>query len=133
MDVGYHSFRRACFGSHKTPFPLELQSFCVLAGSNTQMKPANLAAQPRSKASPHPMIHNLGIALLMCSFFNIQHSGTASNPSPQVQQPTIPMLDEGKGLIHLDVSVTKPDGEPVSSLTRENFELLDEGDRKSVV
>ena len=50
--------------------------------------------------------------------------------SPQVQQtaqPTIPMLDEGKGLIHLDVSVTKADGKPVSGLNREDFELLDEG------
>jgi hypothetical protein len=37
------------------------------------------------------------------------------------------MLDEGKGLIHLDISVTKEDGEPVSGLTREDFELLDEG------
>ncbi len=37
------------------------------------------------------------------------------------------MLDEGKGLIHLDVSVTKADGEPVSGLSREDFELLDEG------
>jgi hypothetical protein len=37
------------------------------------------------------------------------------------------MLDEGKGLIHLDVSVTKADGEPVSNLSREDFKLLDEG------
>jgi len=37
------------------------------------------------------------------------------------------MLDEGKGLIHLDVSVTKADGESVSGLSREHFELLDEG------
>jgi VWFA-related protein len=98
----------------------------VLVGSNTKMEPANLVAQPRPKAFPHRAIHNLGIALLLCTIFYTQHSGGDSKPSPQVQQPTIPMLDEGKGLIHLDVSVTKPDGEPVAGLTRENFELLDE-------
>jgi VWFA-related protein len=37
------------------------------------------------------------------------------------------MLDEGKGIIHLDVSVTNTDGEPASGLTREDFVLLDEG------
>ncbi len=77
----------------------------------------------------------LRIGLLLCSVLYTQHSGGGSKPSaqassPQVQQtaqPTIPMLDEGKGLIHLDISVTKADGEPVSGLTREDFELLDEG------
>lgn len=50
--------------------------------------------------------------------------------APQVSllaQPNIPMLDEGKGLIHLDVSVTNAEGEPVSGLSREQFEVLDEG------
>jgi VWFA-related protein len=77
----------------------------------------------------------LGIGLLLCSVLYTQHSGGGSRrsplaSSPQVQQtaqPTIPMLDEGKGLIHLDVSVTKADGEPISGLNREDFELLDEG------
>ena len=76
----------------------------------------------------------LGIGLLLCSVLYTQHSGGGSKrsplaSSPQVQQtaqPTVPMLDEGKGLIHLDVSVTKADGEPVSGLNREDFELLDE-------
>jgi VWFA-related protein len=77
----------------------------------------------------------LGIGLLLCSVLYTQHSGGGSRrsplaSSPQVQetaQPSIPMLDEGKGFIHLDVSVTKADGEPVSGLSREDFELLDEG------
>jgi VWFA-related protein len=77
----------------------------------------------------------LGIGLLLCSLLYTQHSGGGSRrsplaSSPQVQEtarPSIPMLDEGKGLIHLDVSVTKADGEPVSGLSREDFELLDEG------
>ena len=99
----------------------------MLVGSNIKMGPANLVTKPRHKASPRPTVHNLKIALLLCSIFYTQLSGGDSKPSTQVQQRTIPMLDEGKGLIHLDVSVTKPDGEPVSSLTRENFELLDEG------
>jgi hypothetical protein len=48
-------------------------------------------------------------------------------------QSRIPMLDEGKGLIHLDLSVTNAEGEPVSGLDREDFELLDEGHpRKSL-
>ena len=76
----------------------------------------------------------LGIALLLCSVLYTDHSGGVSQQpplasSPQFQQtakPTVPMLDEGKGLIHLDVSVTKSDGEPVFGLTREDFELLDE-------
>ena len=37
------------------------------------------------------------------------------------------MLDEGKGLIHLDISVTDGKGEPVPGLNREDFQLLDEG------
>ena len=77
----------------------------------------------------------LEIGLLLCAVLYTQNSGGGSKrsppaSSPQVQetaQPTIPMLDEGKGLIHLDVSVTKADGEPVSGLSREDFELLDEG------
>jgi VWFA-related protein len=77
----------------------------------------------------------LAIALLLCSVLCTQQSGGGSNPSflsssaqaQETAQPTIPMLDEGKGLIHLDVSVTKTDGEPVSGLNRENFELLDDG------
>ncbi len=43
------------------------------------------------------------------------------------------MLDEGKGLIHLDVSVTKADGEPVSGLRREDFSLLDEGQPQKIL
>jgi VWFA-related protein len=77
----------------------------------------------------------LGVGLLLCSVLYAQYSGGGSRrsplaSSPQVQetaQLSIPMLDEGKGLIHLDVSVTKADGEPVSGLSREDFELLDEG------
>ncbi|HTY85330.1 MAG TPA: VWA domain-containing protein [Silvibacterium sp.] len=42
-------------------------------------------------------------------------------------RPTISMLDEGKGLIHLDVSVTDGNGDPVPGLSRGDFELLDEG------
>ncbi len=37
------------------------------------------------------------------------------------------MLDDGKGLIHLDVSVTDGNGEPAPGLNREDFELMDEG------
>jgi VWFA-related protein len=104
------------------------------------MKPANLGDRPRRKARSGGAVHishrqYLGIGLLLCSVLYTQHSGVGSKlsplaSSPQVQetaQPTIPMLDEGKGLIHLDVSVTKADGEPVSGLSREDFELLDEG------
>ncbi len=77
----------------------------------------------------------LAIALLLCSVLCLQQSGGGSKPSflsssaqaQETAQPAIPMLDEGKGLIHLDVSVTKTDGEPVSGLNRENFELLDDG------
>jgi VWFA-related protein len=77
----------------------------------------------------------LAIALLLCSVLCTQQCGGGSNPSflssstqaQETAQPAIPMLDEGKGLIHLDVSVTKIDGEPVSGLNRENFELVDDG------
>src|SRR5216684_6908750 len=69
------------------------------------------------------------LSILLCT----QQGNCAAKPSPPALPPqvtaqvTIPMLDEGKGLIHLDVSVTKADGEPVSGLSREDFELLDEG------
>jgi len=43
------------------------------------------------------------------------------------------MLDEGKGLIHLDVSVTNGDGQPVSGLSRKDFELLDEGRPQNIL
>ncbi|HZC59217.1 MAG TPA: VWA domain-containing protein [Chthoniobacterales bacterium] len=43
------------------------------------------------------------------------------------------MLDEGKGLIHLDVSVADGTGEPVPGLNREDFELLDEGHPQSIL
>jgi VWFA-related protein len=70
------------------------------------------------------------LCLLLCTQrinCSAQTSPHASLPLPQViPQPTVPMLDEGKGLIHLDVSVTKADGESVFGLHREDFELLDE-------
>jgi hypothetical protein len=63
-----------------------------------------------------------------------KHSPLQSSPKVQeTPQPTIPMLDEGKGLIHLDASVTKADGEPVSGLGREDFELLDEGRSQEIL
>ncbi len=59
------------------------------------------------------------------------------SPSPPQAQPTtlpiIQMLDEGKGLIHLDVSVTNGGGNPVSGLNREDFELLDEGRPQTIL
>jgi VWFA-related protein len=75
-----------------------------------------------------------GIGLLLCSVLYTQQGGGGAQRSPLVSspqtqvtaQPTIPMLDEAKGLIHLDISVTKADGEPVSGLHREDFELLNE-------
>jgi VWFA-related protein len=55
-------------------------------------------------------------------------SQAAAPPIPQVlPRRTVPMLDEGKGLIHLDVSVSEADGESVYGLHREDFELLDQG------
>lgn len=72
--------------------------------------------------------------IFLSLLFSIQQSvGQAKHfpsPSPPQAQPTtlpsIPMLDEGKGLIHLDVSVTNRSGDPVSGLNREDFALLDE-------
>ena len=43
------------------------------------------------------------------------------------------MLDEGKGLIHLDVSLTDGNGDPVPGLNRGDFELLDEGHPESTL
>ena len=123
----------------KDDFPSGNIIVCVQLAA-TKMKPANLGDRPRGKARSGGAVHishrqYLGIGLLLCSVLYTQHSGVGSKllplaSSPQVQetaQPTTPMLDEGKGLIHLDVSVTKADGEPVSGLSREDFELLDEG------
>ncbi len=70
--------------------------------------------------------------ILLSLLLYTQQSNCAAKPSPPAfppqvtAQPTIPMLDEGKGLIHLDVSVTNSGGEPVSGLGREDFELLDQ-------
>lgn len=112
---------------------------CMPAGS-PQMKSARLANRLRSRARSNGSMHmprrpHLGICLLLFSVLYTQQTGgksRASSPAipPQVQeasQPRIPMLDEGKGLIHLDVSVTNTEGEPVLGLHREDFELLDEG------
>ena len=71
------------------------------------------------------------ICTLLCTPQNASHAKPLRQPSPPQSapdtSPTIPMLDEGKGLIHLDVSVTNSDGEPASGLNQEDFELLDEG------
>ena len=104
------------------------------------MTPTDLGDRPRGKARWGGAVHishrqYLGMGLLLYSVLYTQHSGVGSKLSPlasssqvqQTAQPTIPMLDGGKGLIHLDVSVTKADGEPVSGLSRDDFELLDEG------
>ena len=104
------------------------------------MKPANLGNGLRSRARSDGAMHPsrrpcLAIALLLCSVLCTQQSGGGSNPSflsssaqaQETGQPAIPMLDEGKGLIHLDVSATNDNGEPVSGLDREDFELFDEG------
>ncbi len=83
--------------------------------------------------------HRIFSGILLSLLLYTQRSNCAAKPSapaipPQVTaQPTTPMLDEGKGLIHLDVSATTPDGEPVSGLNREDFELLDEGFREKIL
>jgi VWFA-related protein len=71
--------------------------------------------------------------ILLCLFLCTPREDCAAKASPTAfpsqatGQPPIPMLDEGEGLIHLDVSVMNKEGEPVSGLNREDFELLDEG------
>jgi VWFA-related protein len=108
------------------------------------MKPAKLRLRIKTRSGG--AIHTsrrayLGIGLLLCSIFFTQQSGGESKPSPQasspqaqeIARPTAPMLDEGKGIIHLDVSVTNADGEPASGLTREDFELLDEGHPQKIL
>jgi VWFA-related protein len=78
---------------------------------------------------------HLRSGILVCVLLFTQQSSRAGKSSSQAfsllpqttAQPTVPMLDEGKGLIHLDVSVMNKDGAPVSGLNREDFELLDEG------
>jgi VWFA-related protein len=69
---------------------------------------------------------HLAIGILLCLFLCTQ-------PLPATTQPTVPMLDEGKGLIHLDVSVTDGRGQPVSGLNRKDFELLDEGHPQNIL
>ena len=83
----------------------------------------------------------LATGILLCLLLCTQQGSWAAKPSspslfaqPQVtSQPTVPMLDEGKGLIHLDVSVTDGNGEPVPGLNREDFELLDEGHPQNIL
>ena len=81
----------------------------------------------------------MGCGILLCFLLCTPQEDCAAKPSPSAfppqasAQPTIPMLDEGKGLIHLDVSVTNGEGEPVSGLHREDFELLDEGHSQRVL
>ena len=114
-------------------------NFRVLPGS-IQMTPANPEDQPRGKARSGCAVHislrqSLVAGFLLFPVLCTQHSGAGSTLSSiaahlQIQATTqlsTPMLDEGKGLIHLDVSVTRTDGEPASGLKREDFELLDEG------
>jgi VWFA-related protein len=104
------------------------------------MTAANPGDRPRGKARSGCAVHIsprqiLVTGLLLFPVLCTQHSGAGSTllsiaSNLQVQattQSATPMLDEGKGLIHLDVSVTKTDGEPASDLNREDFELLDEG------
>ncbi|MGA8669241.1 MAG: hypothetical protein WB679_05165 [Terracidiphilus sp.] len=78
--------------------------------------------------------------ILVCLFFCGQQSGSGARPSPLTSssdpaqpEPTIPMLDEGKGIIHLDVSLINGEGEPVSGLSREDFTLLDEGHPQKIM
>ena len=79
--------------------------------------------------------------ILLCLLLCAQQSSSVAKPSlpvflPQPQataQPTVPMLDEGKGLIHLDVSVTDGNGDWVPGLNREDFQLLDEGRPQDVI
>ena len=81
----------------------------------------------------------MGSGILLCLLLYMQQNSRAAKPSPPAfppqatAEPTIPMLDEGKGLIHLDVSVTNGDGEPASGLNREDFELLDEGRSQEIL
>jgi VWFA-related protein len=79
----------------------------------------------------------LGSAILTCLLLTIPQLICAAQNSrqtpPSLPQKTIPMLDEGKGLIHLDISVRKGDGQPVTGLHREDFELLDQGRPQSIL
>lgn len=81
----------------------------------------------------------LRIGILLCFLLCAPQEDCAAQASPAAfplqatGEPTIPMLDKGKGLIHLDVSVINNDGEPVSGLHREDFELLDEGRPQNIL
>ncbi len=78
---------------------------------------------------------SLASGILLCFLLFAQQGGGQAKSSPsspgyspqETAPPAIPMLDEGKGIIHLDVAVMNGDGEPVSGLSRGDFELLDEG------
>lgn len=95
-----------------------------------------LCARARSDGAmqTHRRPH-LGICLLLFSVLYTGQTGGESRSSsptnpPQVQevsQPRVPMLDEGKGLIHLDISVTDSHGETVAGLNEQDFEVVDEG------
>jgi VWFA-related protein len=67
------------------------------------------------------------IGLLLWALPGSRGMPQSSDSSEAGRQPVIPMLDEGKGLIHLDISVTDANGEPAAGLHREDFELLDDG------
>lgn len=83
----------------------------------------------------HPLHRSyLAIGVLL-GFLAVHGSGggLSAQPDETSAQPRIPMLDEGKGLIHLDVSVTDARGEAVAGLQRSDFELLDEGYPRQVL
>ena len=69
----------------------------------------------------------LPILLLTMQANCAANESTPPAPSQSTKATAIPMLDEGRGLIHLDVAVTNGEGAPVLGLAREDFELLDEG------
>ena len=82
----------------------------------------------------------LSSGILICILLCTQPAGSggrplplASSSDPAQPQSTIPMLDEGKGIIHLDVSVINAEGELVSGLSREDFALLDEDQPQKIM
>lgn len=58
--------------------------------------------------------------------------GPQAKPPPAEQTPPQPVFRSGINLVRVDVIVTDSKGEPVTSLTQDDFEVYEDGERQSI-
>ena len=78
------------------------------------------------------MRRRLVVALAVLAVAAADPRAQAPAPAPPSQAPQPPTFRAGVGVVRVDVSVVDDDGEPVTDLTKDDFELREDGEIQKV-